>query len=142
MASKFYSGKDGVLRVGGTTQYRVTSWNFEASLEVLDTTSLGHKVRHYSPGVQSFSGATVLKYYQDDSDRNDAAALLKNLIRTDTSTDVATVEFTLRLQDGSLNKDITFNAYITSASFGAVVGDIVSANVKFKTTGDLTEATI
>ena len=142
--AKAYSGRDGQLRIGDTTIGKVTAWSLEASVEMLDTTSLGDNVRTFSPGIQAFSGSATLLYYKDDNNAIDATQLLTRIIKTGTAGvgtgDRATM--TLRLVDGTDINDLTFNAYITGAQIGASVGEIVSASISFQVDGGLTTATI
>lgn len=142
--AKAYSGRDGQLRIGDTTIGKVTAWSLEASVEMLETTSLGDNVRTFSAGLQAFSGSATLLYYKDDNDAIDATQLLTRIIKTGTegidAGDRATM--TLRLVDGTDINDLTFNAYITGAQIGAAVGEIVSASISFQVDGGLTTATI
>lgn len=142
--AKVYTGRDGRLLLAGAVQAKVTSWTFQADVEVLETTTLGDAQRSYTPGVQSFSGSAALLYYKADDNTIDAGNFLSKIITTGTtgvaSTDVVTM--TLRLNDGTDNNDITFSAYITSASIGASVGEITTAQISFQTTGALTTASL
>jgi len=142
--AKIYTGRDGSLLFAGTTQAKVTSWSFQADLEVLETTTLGDSQRSYTPGIQGFSGSATLLYYKADDGSIDAGNFLSKIINAGatgvTTSDVVTL--TLRLADGADQNDIAFSAYITSASIGASVGEITSAQVSFQTTGSLTTASL
>jgi hypothetical protein len=142
--AKVYTGRDGSLLLAGTTQAKVTSWSFQADVEVLETTTLGDSQRSYTPGIQSFSGSATLLYYKADDGSIDASNFLTKVITANTTgvqaSDVVTM--TLRLADGADNNDITFDAYITSASIGASVGEITTAQISFQTTGALTTASL
>lgn len=142
--AKVYTGRDGSLLFGGTTQAKVTSWSFQGDVEVLETTTLGDFQRSYTPGIQSFSGSAALLYYKADDGSIDASNFLSKVITAGATgiqaADVVTI--TLRLADGADNNDITFDAYITSASIGASVGEITTAQISFQTTGALTTASL
>jgi hypothetical protein len=140
--AKVYTGKDGRLLIDGTEQIKVSNWNLTGSLEVLETTTLGDNQRTYAPGVQEFNGSASLIYYNDGTDRNDAATALKKVLKVDGITDSDTVTLTLRLVEGSTNHDVKLTAYITSVSFGASVGEISKAEISFQATGALTSVTI
>ena len=142
--AKFYTGRDGSLLLDGVTQAKVTSWSFSSDLETLETTTLGESHRSYTPGVQGANGSATLLYYKADDGSNDAGALLKKLINTNTAgtADADTVVFTLRYASGDINNDIKFNAYVTAASFGSNVGEVASAQISFQGTGALTEASL
>lgn len=142
--AKVFTGRDGRLLLGTTQLAKVTSWSLEASVEMLDTTSLGDNLRSFTPGLQAFDGSASLIYYKDDAGTVDASSLLRRLIRTGTGgvTTSDLVTMNLRLVDGASTRDINFNAYITSASFSASVGEIVSAEISFQVTGALTGASV
>lgn len=140
--AKVYTGKDGRLLIDGVEQIKVTNWSMTGSLEMLETTSLGESQRTYTPGVQEFSGSATLLYYNDGAGRNDAALALKKVLRISGVSDGDTVDMRLRLVEGSTNHDVRLSAYITSASFGASVGEVSSAQISFQGTGALTAVTI
>lgn len=142
--SKIYTGRDGKMLgprgAAAAVEYgKVTNWTLQADLETLETTSLGDTQRSYAPGVQSFSGSATLLYYNDGTN-NDASALLQQIIKTGAVT--TPVRLTLRLTDGAANSDASFDAYITSASIGASVGEVSSAQISFQATGALATATL
>jgi hypothetical protein len=142
--AKAYTGRDGRLLLGSDALVKVTSWNLQADLELLETTSLGDALRSFTPGIQSFSGSASLIYYKADAGGIDASRLLTKLVKagSDGVADSDTVTLTLRLADGSDLNDITLTAYITSATIGAAVGEIVSAQINFQATGALTTASV
>lgn len=142
--AKAYTGRDGQLLLGADVLVKVTSWSLQAEVQLLETTSLGDSVRSFTPGVQAFSGSASLIYYKADDNSIDASDLLRKLIKPGTTGVLAadTVALTLRLADGSDLNDITLTAYITSASIGAAVGEIVSAQISFQGTGALSAASV
>ena len=140
--AKTYTGRDGSLLLNGTTQLKVANWSLQGQLEVLDTTTLAECERTFTPGLQSFTGSASLLYYKDDAGRNDASALLRSIIKTSEVTTADRVRLTLRLSDNGVNSDVTFNAYVTSVSIGATVGDISRAEISFQVDGALATVTI
>ncbi len=140
--AKVYTGRDGRLLIDGSEQIKVTNWSLTGSLEVLETTTLGDDQRTYVPGVQEFSGTATLLYYNDGNGRNDAATALKKVLQIAGVTSADTVDIQLRLVEGSTNHDIRLTAYVTSATYGASVGEVSSAQISFQGTGALTEASI
>lgn len=142
--AKVYTGRDGQLLLGSDTLVKVTSWSLQADLELLETTSIGDHRRTFTPGVLSYSGSASLIYYKDNSDANDASTLLRKLVNTSTNgaTEADAVTLTLRLADGSDLNDVTLTAYLNNVQIGAAVGEIVSAQVNFQATGDLSTVTI
>lgn len=140
--AKVYTGRDGSLLLGTDTLVKVTNWSLQADLELLETTSLGEVKRTFTPGIQSYSGSASLLYYKEDDNNIDAGTLLRTLISTSTTGVTSPVSMTFRLQDGTDLNDVTLSVYITSASFGASVGEVISAQISFQGTGNLTTATI
>lgn len=142
--TKAYSGRDGQLLLGNSTLIKVTNWSLQAELEMLETTSIGDAVRFFAPGRQTFTGSAALIYYKAENGSIDASQVLQKLIKTGTTgvSTSDTVTLTLRLADGSDLNDITLTAYVTRASIGATVGEIVSAQIEFQVTGALTTASI
>jgi hypothetical protein len=142
--AKAYTGRDGRLLLDGATLVKVTNWSLEAQVDMLETTSLGDSHRSFTPGVQSFSGSATLLYYKADDGSIDASQLLQKLIRTGSGgvTTSDAVSLTLRLVDGSDLNDIALTAYITRASIGAAVGEVISAQISFQATGTLSGASV
>lgn len=140
--NKAYTGRDGRLHIDGVRQIKVTSWQLNSTLETLETTTLGDSQRSYVPGVQEFNGTATILYYSDENDRNDAATALKKILRVNGVSSSDTVTIRLRLVDGNANHDVVLTAYITSATYGANVGEVSSAQISFQATGALTEVTL
>ena len=142
--AKVYTGRDGVLQLGGTTLAKVVNFQVSSNLETLETTTLNEHIRSYSPGVVGYSGSATLLYYKDGSGNINTTNVLNKLYKTGTSgvSSSDTVELTFRWVDGTDNNDITLTAYITSASIGAATGDIVRAEIAFQGTGALSTVTI
>lgn len=142
--AKVYTGRDGLMQLGGTTLAKVVNFSLSATLETLETTTLNESIRSYTPGISTYSGSATLLYYKDDANNINTTELLNKLYRTGTagvsSTD--TVELTFRWVDGADNNDITLTAYITSASIGASTGEIVQAEIAFQGTGALSTVSI
>ena len=142
--AKIYTGRDGVLQLGGTTLAKVVNFSLQSNLETLETTTLGDNLRSYSPGVLGYSGSASLLYYKDDNGSINTTNVLNKLIKTGTagvaSTD--TVELTLRWVDGTDENDIKLTVYINSATIGAATGEITRADITFTGTGALSTVTI
>lgn len=142
--AKVYTGRDGSMQLSGTTLAKVVSFQLQANVETLETTTLGESVRSYTPGISGYSGSATLLYYKDSDSVINTTDLLNKLYKTGTagvaSTD--TVDLTFRWNDGADNNDISLTAYITSASMGAATGDIVRAEITFQGTGALSTVTI
>ena len=142
--AKVYTGRDGVMQLSGTTLAKVVSFQLQANLETLETTTLNENIRSYTPGISSYTGSATLLYYKDNNNKINTTDLLNKLYKTGTTgvSSSDTVELTFRWIDGADNNDIKLTAYITSASIGAATGDIVRAEVGFQGTGALSTVTI
>jgi hypothetical protein len=142
--AKVYTGRDGVMQLGGTTLAKVVNFQLSSNLETLETTTLNEHIRSYSPGVAGYSGSATLLYYKEDDGTFNTTDILNKLYKTGTDgvSSSDTVELTFRWIDGTDNNDIKLTAYITSASIGAATGDIVRAEIAFQGTGALATVTI
>ena len=142
--AKVYTGRDGVMQLGGTTLAKVVNFSLSANLETLETTTLSENIRSYTPGISGYSGSATLLYYKDDDNAINTTDLLNKLYKTGTTgvSSSDTVELTFRWVDGTDNNDIKLTAYVTSASIGAATGDIVRAEIAFQGTGALSTVTI
>jgi len=142
--AKVYTGRDGVMQLGGTTLAKVVNFSLSANVETLEVTTLGDNVRSYTPGISGYSGSATLLYYKDDQNAINTANVLNKLYKTGTAgvVDADKVELTFRWVDGDDNNDIKLTAYITSAVIGAATGDIVRAEIAFQGTGALSTVTI
>ena len=142
--AKVYTGRDGVMQLGGTTLAKVVNFSLSANLETLETTTLNENIRSYTPGISGYSGSATLLYYKDDNDDINTTDLLNKLYKTGTTgvSSSDTVELTFRWVDGTDNNDIKLTAYITSANIGASTGEIVRAEIAFQGTGASSTVTI
>ena len=142
--AKVYTGRDGVMQLGGTTLAKVVNFSLSANLETLETTTLNENIRSYTPGISGYSGSATLLYYKDNNNAINTTDLLNKLYKTGTAgvSSSDTVELTFRWVDGTDNNDIKLTAYITSANIGASTGEIVRAEIAFQGTGALSTVTI
>lgn len=145
MAEKIYTGRDGEMRVNGSSvaTAKVVNFQVSANLETLETTTLGDNLRSYCAGVVGYSGSATLLYYKDSNGAINVKELLESIYRSGaggvSSTD--TVDFVFRWIDGQDEKDLVMTAYVTSGSIGATTGDIVRTEIAFQGTGELGSAT-
>ena len=146
MAEKFYSGRDAKLWFGTSStaqQAKVVDWSMRSSTNLLETTTLGEKHKDYTPGLIGYSGSATLLYYQDSSNEVEASSWLTNAGISTASGGVSTsnkVTMEFRLYEGVNYKKVKVNAYLTSASVGVSVGDIVKTYFSFTVCGVPTEA--
>lgn len=131
--AQFYSGQDGVLKVGGQTAGKVRSWSFTANQAVLETTSLGDKNRHLEAGVRSLTGSCSLYYYNDNA--NVVSDLLGKVSSSSGTASMTTATMELNMTKGATTKKIIMDAFITSYAMSNAQGEISSADVSFEATG-------
>tara|TARA_Y100001938_G_scaffold113598_1_gene155870 strand:- start:1778 stop:2224 length:447 start_codon:yes stop_codon:yes gene_type:complete len=133
----YYSGGDGLMKVGTTTVARVTTWSFTASQETLDVTTLGDRDRQLIGGTRSVSGSASISWYSaagaTDGDKM-ASTLLGNLIKTGSSVGVSDqVALTLGITDyDGAEKSITMTVVLTSIAMTSSQGEVLSAEVSFE----------
>jgi hypothetical protein len=140
--AKQYTGIDGALYVDDAKVARVSSWSFDASADVLETTSLGDFARNYVYGVQSFSGSATLFYYENDLNLIEGSALMSDVIRTSQTPTEPTHVMELRFDNGSQARKISFKCALNEVSISATSGEIIEANVSFTVCGPLSTVTV
>ena len=131
----YYSGGDGLMKVGNTTVATVTTWSFTASQETIDITTLSDRDRKLMGGTRSISGSASISWYSDSTNAAanvQAQALIEDLIKTDNSASNE-VELTLGITDhASAEKSITMTVILTSIAMTSSQGEVLSAEVSFE----------
>lgn len=134
----FYSGIDSALWVDGVKIGKAASWSLTASADLLSTTTLGDYAPTYRIGRQSYNGSCSIFYYEDAIGRVDGQPLLQTLLQTGKVSPDQKHRFKL-IAGGRL---VEFDAALSSASFGASAGAVVSIDVSFSVCGPLVQSTI
>ena len=132
----FYSGTQGQLFIDGSKAAKVRNWSFNASLSVLDTTTLGDTDATITPGIRTNTGSCQLFYYDIVGSPNSASTLINKVLKKGTdgvANEADLVEFKLATDDGQ--KYITGSGYITSAGMSCAVGEVLSADISFQING-------
>ena len=114
-----------------------TSWSLEITKDVLETTDHGDTSRTYTGGLVSATGSVELQYTQEAANAKSAELINDILAAPSTEAESANAQFKLYL-DTSGTKGFTFDAIITSASFGTTVGDLTTVSCSFQTCGAIT----
>jgi hypothetical protein len=131
----YYSGGDGLMKVGTTTVATVTTWSFTASQETLDITTLGDHDRKLVGGTRSVSGSASISWYSaSGATAGDkmASTLMGNLIKLDGSVSDQ-VALTLGITDyDNQEKSITMTVVLTSIAMTSSQGEVLSAEVSFE----------
>jgi len=135
----FYRGEEGSVKfknATGTTAAiaSTTGWSLSVNKDTLDCTAHGATARSYVGSLISGTGSVEFLYTASSGDETNE--LLTDVLTTE---DAGDAQFELFL-DTSGSKKMTFNGIVTSADFGASVGDLQSVSVSFQTTGAITSA--
>ena len=114
-----------------------TSWTLDITKDVLEITDHGDDFRTYTGGLISATGTVELQYTQEAASSKSSELINDILVASDTEAESANAQFKLYL-DTSGTKGFTFDAIITSASFGTTVGDLTTVSCSFQTCGSIT----
>jgi len=135
----FYRGEEGSVKfknASGTTEAVVstTGWSLSVSKDTLDCTAHGATSRSYVGSMISGSGS--IEFLYTAATGNETKNLLDEVLVTE---DAGDAQFELYL-DTSGAKKLSFTGIVTSADFGASIGDLASVSVSFQTSGAITSA--
>lgn len=137
--AKHFTGSDGALYVGGTHIAKVRNWSLNGSVETLDITRTDDTARKFIYGRQTYSGSCTALYYEDDAGALEMNTMLSNIIRTNGTSATATATLLLQLAS---DRQIQATVLFTSADISASTGEIVSVNLGFQVSGNLSIATM
>ena len=121
-----FSGQDGVLVFNDRTQVRVRNWSFTSNVDTLETTDLGRDSRKYVAGLKTATATCTIMYHNDNNTLRD---ILNTAVKTGAPT---SHRLELRWDD----KDLDFEAFITSVNVTCSVGEVMTADLSFQMTGD------
>ena len=141
MAGKHFTGIDGALYADGAKVGKIRDWSFQAAAATLDCTTLGDFANRYVYGIQSFSGACTLLYYESDAGSIVGNNLLTDVVRTTQTPTEPTHTMELRYENGAKVHAVSFKCLLNNVTMAASAGEIVTAQVNFTVTGPLTNAT-
>jgi len=131
----YYSGGDGLMKVGSTTVATVTTWSFTASQETLDITTLGDRDRQLIGGTRSISGSASISWYSASgatTGQTQASTLMGKLLKTGGAVS-ETVELSLGITDHAGDAKVTtMTVVLTSIAMTSSQGEVLSAEVSFE----------
>ena len=131
----YYSGGDGLMKIGSTEVATVTTWSFTASQETLDITTLGDRDRKLMGGTRSISGTASISWYSAsgaNTKQTQASALMGNLVKTDgTASDEITLSLGIK-DHADAEKVTTMTVVLTSIAMPSSQGEVLSAEVSFE----------
>ena len=135
----FYRGEEGSVsfeKDGGTVAAITStrSWTITINKDTLDVTDHGDTSRAFVGSLISGSGTVEVLYTAPTGD--ETADFINDVLTTE---DGADASFELFL-DTSGTKKVSFSGIITSADFGATVGELQTITCNFITSGAITAA--
>ena len=113
----------------------VRSWSLSITKDTMETTVNGDTSKTFIGGLISGEGSAELIY--DPSGNSDYQAFIDDVIPTGDAGDAL---FELFPDSAQSAKKIGFSGIITSAEYGATLGEIQIINISFITTGAITSA--
>ena len=113
----------------------VRSWALSITKDTMETTVNGDTSKTFIGGLISGEGSAELIY--DPSGNSDYQAFIDDVITTGDAGDAL---FELFPDSAQSAKKIGFSGIITSAEYGATLGEIQIINISFITTGAITSA--
>ena len=113
----------------------VRSWSLSITKDTMETTVNGDTSKTFIGGLISGEGSAELIY--DPSGNSDYQAFIDDVLVTGDAGDAL---FELFPDSAQSAKKIGFSGIITSAEYGATLGEIQIINISFITTGAITSA--
>ena len=113
----------------------VRSWSLSITKDTMETTVNGNTSKTFIGGLISGEGSAELIY--DPSGNSDYQAFIDDVLVTGDAGDAL---FELFPDSNTSAKKISFAGIITSAEYGATLGEVQVINVSFITTGAITSA--
>ena len=113
----------------------VRSWSLSITKDTMETTVNGDTSKTFIGGLISGEGSAELIY--DPSGNSDYQALIDDVL---VSGDAGDALFELFPDSNTSAKKISFAGIITSAEYGATLGEIQVINISFITNGAITSA--
>ena len=131
----YYSGGEGLRKVGSQAVATVTTWSFTASQETLDVTTLGDRDRQLVGGTRSISGSASISWYSASgatAGQTQASTLMGKLLKTGGAVS-ETVELSLGIKDHAGDEKLTtIIVILTSIAMTSSQGEVLSAEVSFE----------
>ena len=113
----------------------VRNWSLSITKDTMETTVNGDTAKTFIGGLISGEGSAELIY--DPSGNSDYQAFIDDVLTTG---DAADALFELFPDSAQSAKKIGFSGIITSAEYGATLGEVQIINISFITTGAITSA--
>ena len=108
-------------------------WSLSVSKDTLETTVQGNTSKTFIGGLISGEGSAELIY--DNAGNSDYLAFVEDILTTGDAGDAL---FELFPDSSASSKKLAFSGIITSAEYGATLGETQLINISFQTTGAIT----
>ena len=125
---KFHNAAGTTAAIAGTR-----SWSLSVSKDTLETTVQGNTSKTFIGGLISGEGSAELIY--DNAGNSDYLAFVEDVLTTG---DAGDASFELFPDSSASSKKLAFSGIITSAEYGATLGETQLINISFQTTGAIT----
>jgi len=109
------------------------SWSLDITKDTMETTKMGDTFKSRIGGLIDGSGSCELLY--DPSGNSDYQAFIDDIVTTGDAGDAL---FELFPDSAASSKKLAFSGIITSAEYGATLGETQLINISFQTTGAIT----
>ena len=109
------------------------SWSLSVSKDTLETTVQGNTSKTFVGGLISGEGSAELIY--DNAGNADYLSFVEDILTTGDAGDAL---FELFPDRSASSKKLAFSGIITSAEYGATLGETQLINISFQTTGAIT----
>ena len=109
------------------------SWSLSVSKDTLETTVQGNTSKSFIGGLISGEGSAELIY--DNAGNSVYLSFVEDVLTTG---DAGDASFELFPDSSASSKKLAFSGIITSAEYGATLGETQLVNISFQTTGAIT----
>lgn len=137
----FYTGRSGSLAIDSVRVAKIRDWSLETTVELLSTNTIESTSNTFVPGVKGATGSATLMYYRleaSDTGRKQFTDILSRVHKTTAIEESDKALITLNVGTGD-NDNITFNAYITSATISTSTGELAVVPINFTVDGEFTD---
>ena len=109
------------------------NWSLSITKDTQETTVMGNTAKTFIGGLISGEGSATLIY--DNAGNSDYLAFVEDVLTTGDAGDAL---FELFPDSSASSKKLAFSGIITSAEYGATLGETQLINISFITTGAIT----
>jgi predicted DNA-binding protein with PD1-like motif len=137
----FFTGRTGSFAIDGVRVAKIRDWSLETSVELLSTNTIESTSNTFVPGLKGATGSATLMYYRleaSDAGKKQFTDVLNRIHKQGAIEESDRASITLNVGAGN-NDNISFNAYITSASISTSTGELAVVPINFTVDGEFTD---